>query len=192
MKYQELRGVARQIDHLIDHNLPPKTAGFISQSTLESLVTQSFPDFYVIAHGWHKTVFGTRSQDHRVVLKVGPQKSIENDHRAYRQVPHSLRHHLFARIFWHTKYCLLQEYGAPADITSQQLKELRDIVNRYGIFDVKADNLRVIGGEVKIIDANVTRLRLSRLLRVADEVKARFPQKLQLWIKKATRQLHDR
>ena len=81
--------------------------------------------------------------DQKIVLKVGPKNSIENDHRAYKRVPESMRHKLFARIFWHTKYCLLQEYGFPAHVTQEELTQLRRVVYRYGIFDVKAENVKM-------------------------------------------------
>lgn len=192
MKYEILHQQAKQIDRLIDDHSPFKTASFISHEELIALILHSFPDFYVENCGWHKIVFSNRQVDHQVVLKVGPQRSIESDHSAYKIVPHSVRHQFFARIFWHTKYCLLQEYGAPAKVTPQQLSELRCSVNRYGVFDVKADNLRAVNGVIKIVDANVTRLRMPTMLRVVDEAKERLPEKLHLWIKKATKRLNEK
>ena len=191
MKYKELHHQAKHIDRLIDANLPAK-GSFITQTDLKKLVFMNYPNFYVESSGWHKIVFGNRIIDHTVVLKVGPKKSIENDHRAYKSVPENMRHKLFARIFWHTKYCLLQEYGSPAKVTAQQLSQLRRTVYKYGIFDVKADNLRVINGTLKIIDANVTRVPLPTVLRKIDEVKPKLPRKLHAVIKKITKPLYEK
>ena len=156
MKYKTLHHKARQIDHLIDHYMHSNGTCVISQEELKQLVLREFPDFYVRNVGWHKIVFGIHSIDQEIVLKVGAKKSIENDHRAYKRVPENQRHQLFAKIFWHTKYCLLQQYGSPAKVTQQELAQLRGMVYKYGIFDIKADNLMRIDGELKIIDANVT------------------------------------
>jgi hypothetical protein len=76
--------------------------------------------------------------------------------------------------FWHTKYCLLQEYGFPAHVNARELTQLRRMVNRYGIFDIKAENLKIIDGELKIIDANITSIPIPFVLRKIDEVKSSF------------------
>ncbi len=165
---------------------------FIPQEELKSLVLKNFPDLYVKDFGWHKIVFGIHSTDQRIVLKVGAKKSIENDHRAYKRVPENQRHQLFARIFWHTKYCLLQEYGSPATVTQKELDSLRGIVYKYGIFDVKADNLKRIDGELKIIDANVTPFLLPTVWKMVDEAKPKLPKRLILFIKKFTKPLYER
>jgi hypothetical protein len=124
------------------------------------------------------------------VIKVGTKKSIENDHRAYKRVPESMRHQLFARIFWHTKYCLVQEYGFPVQVTEEELAILRRVVYKYGIFDIKPDNLKRIDGQLKIIDANVTIIPIPTLLRKVDEVKPKLPKRLVLLVKKITRLLN--
>jgi hypothetical protein len=192
LKYEDLHRTARHIDRLIDHNLPSKNAPFPPQSTLESLVTYNFPDLYVTSHGWHKLVFGSHSAGNTVVLKVGPKKTIENDHRVYKQVPEKQRHQYFAKIYWHTKYCLLQQYGLPTHVNPERLREMRQAIYRYGIFDIKAENLRLIDGELKIIDANVTRVPLPTILRKIDEAKPRLPSKLHLFIKKVTKRFYER
>jgi hypothetical protein len=191
LRYESLHHVAKRIDHLIDHHLPKERSAFLPQEDLKKLVEKNFPDYFVENCGWHKIIFGNRSIDHKIVLKVGTKKSIENDHRAYKRLPHRLRHRLFARIFWHTKYCLLQEYGFPMQVTPEQLAEIRQEVYKYGIFDVKADNLRKIDGAIKIIDANVTRIPIPTVLRKIDEIKARLPKRLDTYIKKLTKKISD-
>jgi len=164
----------------------------IQQPQLKELVLKNFPDLYVRDVGWHKIVFGIHSMDQKIVLKVGTRKSIENDHRAYKRVPESMRHQVFARIFWHTKYCLLQEYGFPAQANPSELTRLKRIVYRYGIFDVKAENLKRINGELKIIDANVASIPIPFVLRKIDEVKPKLPKKLTLFFKTITKTLFEK
>jgi hypothetical protein len=119
LKYKTLHQTARQIDHLIDRYIESKGTSFIGQDELKKLILKDFPDLYVKDAGWHKIVFGIHSIDQKIVLKVGPKTSIEKDHRAYKRVPESMRHQLFAKIFWHTKYCLLQQYGYSANVTQR-------------------------------------------------------------------------
>jgi hypothetical protein len=191
LKYKTLYHKARQIDHLIDHYMHSTGSTVIPQEQLKKLILTDFPELYLKDFGWHKIVFGIRI-DQKFVLKVGAKKSIENDHRAYKRVPESMRHQLFARIFWHTKYCLLQEYGFPAKVTPMELANLRRVVYKYGISDVKADNLKRIDGQLRIIDANVAPFPLPTAWRMVDEAKPKVPKSLMLLIKKVTRLLYDK
>lgn len=190
MKYKTLHHTARQIDHLIDHYIHSSGGSFIPQEELKKLILKNFSNLYVKNFGWHKIVFGIHTMDQTIVIKVGTKKSIENDHRAYKRVPESMRHQLFARIFWHTKYCLVQEYGFPVQVTEEELAILRRVVYKYGIFDIKPDNLKRIDGQLKIIDANVTIIPIPTLLRKVDEVKPKLPKRLVLLVKKITRLLN--
>jgi hypothetical protein len=191
LRYKVLHETAKEIDHLIDHHLHMNGTLVIPQEELKKIVLKKYPDLFVQNFGWHKTVFGFHSID-KIVLKVGPKNSIENDHRAYKRVPEDTRHKVFARIFWHTKYCLLQEYGYPAQVTQEELTRLRHVVNRYGIFDVKAENVKLIGGELKIIDANVASIPIPYVLRKIDEVKPKLPKKLTLLFKTITKTLFEK
>ncbi len=192
MKYRELHHQAKHIDRLIDAELHARGGLFLAQEQLKMIILKNYAEFYVESSGWHKVVFGNSAIDHKVVLKVGPKKSIELDHRAYKRVPERVRHRFFARIFWHTKYCLLQEYGIKANVTKEQLTCVRQAIYKYGIFDVKADNLRWVEGELKVIDANVTRVPLPTVLRKIDEIKPKIPKKLNLLIKKITKRFYEK
>ena len=178
MKYRMLHHQAKHIDRLIDENRHAAKAAFLTSDQLKTIVTTVYPDFYVESCGWHKIVFRNRLADHKVVLKVGPQRSIEADHSAYKRIPHSIRHRVFARLFWHTKYCLLQEYGEAAQVNAQELSEIRRAVYRYGVFDIKAENIKRINGMLKIIDANVAAVPVPTLMSLMDRLKAKLPKKL--------------
>ncbi len=192
MKYETIHHQAKQIDRLIDDYIRLRGSVLIPQVELKNLLLKDFPNLYVKDVGWHKMVFGVRGFDKKMVLKVGTKKIIENDHRAYKRVPESVRHQLFARIFWHTKYCLLQEYGFSAHVTQEELAHLRGIMYGYGIFDVKADNLKRINGQLKIIDVNVAPFPLPTVWKMVDETKPKLPKRLTLFIKKLTKPLYDR
>ena len=192
MKYKTLHQTGRQIDHLIDRYIESKGTSFIGQDELKKLILKDFPDLYVKDAGWHKIVFGIHSIDQKIVLKVGPKTCIEKDHRAYKRVPESMRHQLFAKIFWHTKYCLLQQYGYSANVTQKELDILRRTVYKYGISDIKAENLRMFDGELKIIDANATPFPLPVVWKMVDEAKPKLPKRLVLFAKRIARPLYDK
>jgi hypothetical protein len=192
LKYKTFHDIAKQIDQLIDNYMLANVTSVFPQEQLESIVLKNFPDLYVTDSGWHKIVFGIHSIDQKIVLKVGPKNSIENDHRAYKRVPENTRHKLFAKIFWHTKYCLLQEYGFPAHITQEELTRIRRIVNRYGIFDIKAENVKCINEKLKIIDANVTSIPIPFMLRKIDEVEPKLPKKLTMILKTINKTLFEK
>lgn len=192
MNYKTFHNTAKQIDQLIDDYMLSSGTSIIPQEELKKIILKEVPDLYVTNVGWHKIVFGIHSIDKKIVLKVGPKNSIENDHRAYKRVPENMRHKLFAKIFWHTKYCLLQEYGFPAHVTQEELTRLRQIVNRYGIFDVKAENVKCIDEKLKIIDANVAIIPIPFVLRKIDEVKPKLPKKLTLFFKTITKMLFEK
>lgn len=189
LKYRQLHHEAKHIDRIIDRRLKLLGGMFLTTDDIEALVAENYPDFVVENCGWHKIVFRNRQIDHKVVLKIGPSRSIENDHQAYKRVPKSIRHQTFARIYWHTKYCLLQEFGESATVTEEQLDCIRQVVYKYGIFDIKAENLRWIDGELKIIDASATRIKLPIVLRKIDQIKPKLPKKLDALIKKFTKRL---
>lgn len=191
MKYKILHHEAKHIDRLIDRQLTLCGGKFLTQDTLETLVVENYPDYVVENCGWHKIVFRNRQIDHKIVLKIGPSRSIENDHQAYKQVPEKLRHLYFARIYWHTKYCLLQEFGETATVTDEQLDCMRQAVYKYGVFDIKTDNMRWIEGELKIIDASATCIPLPTVLRKIDEIKPKLPKKLEEALKRLTKQLYQ-
>ena len=190
MKYSDVYHQAKYIDRLLDYHIHSKSV-FLPREELILLILQSYPDLYVVeSYGWHKVVFRILIGP-TVVLKVGSKRSIENDHRAYERVPHSIRHLFFARIFWHTKYCLLQEYGLSVNVTANQLDYFRSVLYRYGVFDVKADNIRSINGELKLIDANSTVIRVPAILRKIDQIKAKLPKKIVLLGKKINKRLYS-
>ena len=135
--------------------------------------------------GLHKLVFRLRHKSHELALKIGKSEAIERDHEAYKQMPPSIRHVYFARVFWHTKYCLLQEYGVEADVSAQDLVQLRAIAGKYGLLDITCDNIRSVNGNLKIIDASIAPPGLFGLWKTADFIKLRLPPPIRKAIRKS-------
>jgi hypothetical protein len=174
MKFKELHSQARLIDHAIDAYCVSRNVVFPPLSEISEIVAQIFPGLPPASLGWHKAVFRLRHGHHDLVLKVGPKKMIEGDHDVYRRLPHSIRHRLYARIFWHTRYCLLQEFGVKVPVPVSELKRLREIGYIFGVVDVKEANIRCIRGNFRIIDANMVSQRFSLLWRMIELIKFKF------------------
>lgn len=185
MKFKSLHAKAKRLDELIDQQIKVKETSFLSLRELRRVVKLVFPDTVVVAFGLHKLVFYLRHKSHELALKVGKAQAVERDLRAYKQLPPDLRHAYFAKVFWHTKYCLLQEYGVEAEVSPRQLVQLRSIVGKYGLLDITCDNIRSVNGNLKIIDAGISPPGLFRLWKTADYIARRLPSPVSRVIRKS-------
>jgi hypothetical protein len=145
VKFKSLHEKARFLDGLIDDYIKAQ-GSFVPMRQLQEKVVNVFPEAVMVNFGLHKLVFHLRHKSHELALKVGKAQDVERDHRVYKQMPPSVRHAYLARIFWHTKYSILQEYGVEAEVTRQQLLQLRALAGRYGLLDITCDNIRVVDG----------------------------------------------
>jgi len=185
VKFKSLHEKAKLVDDLIDDYKETKGANFVPMSNLEKIVTAAFPDAVLVNFGLHKLVFYLKHKTHELALKTGKAQDIELDHKAYKQLPVSLRHVYFARVFWHTKYCLLQEYGIEADASVEGLAQLRAIASKYDLLDITCDNIRSINGNLKIVDASIAPIGLFKLWKTADVIKLRLPDPVRKVIRKS-------
>jgi hypothetical protein len=156
MKYKEIYKKAVLIDNFIDANRKTFT---LPMKEIDAIIKYLFPSCYVKNKGWFKTVYRictkNGSRNKTLVLKIAKKDSIENDHNVYKMVPRNVRRKYFAKIFWHTKHCLLQEYGNEVDVTPRYLNKLSQIAMKYGVTDIKKENIRRIDDRLKIVDASV-------------------------------------
>ena len=152
---------------------------------LKNIVLMIFPDSLMESFGIHKLVFRLRHKSHELALKIGKKEAIERDHKAYKQLPRNIRHVYFARVFWHTKYCLLQEYGLETQVTAEELVQLRSIASKFGLLDISCENIRNINGYLKIIDAGIAPPGLFRLWKAADFITLRLPPPVRRVIRKS-------
>ncbi len=185
MKFKVLHQNAKLLDDLIDEFRKTKRASFVPLRNLQEMVLTIFPDAVMVNLGLHKLVFRLRHKSHELALKIGKSQSIELDHEVYMQLPSSLRHIYFARVFWHTKYCLLQEFGLEVEVSAQKLAQLRAIASKYDLLDITCDNIRSVNGTLKIIDASIAPRGLLRLWKTADVIKLRLPDAVRRVIRKS-------
>jgi hypothetical protein len=94
------------------------------------------------------------SRERDLVLKVSNPKHLRRDLQAYERIPPTLRNRYFAKIYWKSKYCLLQKYGEKGHVPAERLTRLKKIGRRYGLTDIRPSNIRRVDGHFKIVDAN--------------------------------------
>lgn len=152
---------------------------------LRNVVPMVFAEAKMLSFGMHKLAFHLHHKSYDLTLKVGRKEDIEKDHKAYNQLPHPYRRAYFARVFWHTKYCLLQEYGVQVDITPEELSQIRSIASKFGLLDISCENIRNIDGYLKIIDAGLAPPGLYGLYKAADFVMLRLPPPVRRVVRKS-------
>ena len=185
MKFKSLHEKAKRLDDLIDEYRKTKENRFVPIKKLQEIVLMVFPETTIFNFGLHKLVFSLRHKSHELALKIGKSETIEFDHKVYKRMPPDVRHVYFARIFWHTKYCLLQEYGVEAEVSTQDLVQIRAIAGKYGLLDITCENVRNVNGNLKIIDAGIAPSGLSGLWQAADFIKVRLPPPVSKAIRKS-------
>ena len=185
MKFKSLHAKAKLVDDSIDEYIKTKNSSFVPMKNLEEMVPAIFLEARLRNFGLHKLVFFLRHKSHELALKIGKPEAIELDHETYRRMPPSIRHVYFARIFWHTKYCLLQEYGVEAEVSTEALVQIRAIAGQYGLLDITCDNIRSVNGNLKIIDASIAPPGFSGLWRAADFIKLGLPPPIRKAIRKS-------
>lgn len=185
MKFKSIHKQAEQLDGAIDDYIKSKNSVFVPINTLREMAKEIFPDAKMANYGLHKLVFLLQHKSHKLALKIGKMIAIEQDHQAYKRMPRSLRRVYFARIFWHTKYCLLQEFGAETEVTSQELSQIRAVASKYGLLDISCDNIRNVNGHLKIIDAGISPPGFFRLWKSADFIILRLPSPLRQALRKS-------
>ncbi|MFQ5843176.1 MAG: hypothetical protein ACE5I8_12165 [Thermodesulfobacteriota bacterium] len=120
---------------------------------VEDIIRVLFPGSKFSGRGVFKTVHKVSSRSRHLVLKTASRQSIRTDIRAYNRLPRNIRNRYFAKVYWRTKYCLLQKYGKKGNIPRKRLQELKAIGRQYGLRDIRAANIMKIDGKYKIVDA---------------------------------------
>ena len=72
-----------------------------------------------------------------------------------------------------------------ADVSAEDLVQLRAIANKYGLLDITCDNIRSVNGNLKIIDASIAPPGLFGLWKTADFIKLRLPPPIRRAIRKS-------
>ncbi|TSC74091.1 MAG: hypothetical protein G01um101433_1104 [Parcubacteria group bacterium Gr01-1014_33] len=159
MRHSRIYKNARVLDKLIDYyrNAHPGKK-LPSKKVLDILMPLLFSDAQHIGRGYFKHAYYVSSSTRDLVLKIGKSESIRADIKVYKRLPKTVRNRYFAKLYWHTRYCLLQKYGKKAIVPKHIVDGLNQIGQQYGISDIgisNTKNIRKIDGHFKIIDANL-------------------------------------
>ncbi len=159
MRHALIHRKALLIDHFIDAYTRARRRKSFPHKAVGIVIRLLFPGSTFSGRGAFKTVHKVSSRERDLVLKTSSRKSIHHDERAYRRVPRTLRNRYFAKIYWRTKYCLLQKYGRPGRVPPDRLAKLKEVGGRYGLTDLREENIRRVEEAYKIVDANIGRGR---------------------------------
>jgi len=150
---------AELIDHFIDvYKQAMKRRSFPHQA-VGTVIGLLFPGSAPSGRGVFKTVHRVSSRERDLVLKTSSRRNLQVDERAYKRLPANVRNRYFAKIYWRTKYCLLQKYGTAGPVPPARLAKLETVAKRHGLTDIRPANIRRVGRVFKIADANISKRR---------------------------------
>ena len=153
-RHLKLKRKAEIVDLIIDQYNRVRKRKRFPRKVITNVVNLFFPESRHLGRGAFKEVLLIRSQAYKYVLKVSSLKSTGRDWKIYNRLPRTLRNRYYAKIYWRTKYSLLQKYGKRVQLPDAELKKLRKFAKKYGLTDVRPGNIRKIDKHFKIVDAN--------------------------------------
>ncbi|MDO8647065.1 MAG: hypothetical protein Q7R70_01455 [Candidatus Diapherotrites archaeon] len=147
----------RFIDDFVDKYIRIRHSKNFPHTAIGIVIKLLFPKSYKINKGWYKTAFYISSRKKDLVIKIGRTKNLKQDWKAYQKFPKGIRNKYFAKIYWHSKYCLLQKWGKAAKISNKdpRIIKLKEKASYYGLNDIKPANTAFFDGKLKIIDASI-------------------------------------
>ncbi|HWC94855.1 MAG TPA: hypothetical protein VG475_17305, partial [Pseudolabrys sp.] len=129
IRHSTLRQKAEIIDFIVDRYKKVRGRKTFPKGILKDIVPLFFLNSRYIGRGFHKEVFAIRSRAHIRVLKISNAKSTKRDLRVYNRLHPNIRNRYFAKIYWQTKYCLLQKFGIKASVPAKEIRRLKGIGN---------------------------------------------------------------
>jgi hypothetical protein len=159
MRHALIRKKAEFIDQFVDAYKRIRKRTSFPHKEVGSIIHFLFPGGSYSGRGAFKTVHKVSSRAKTLVLKTSHFKNITQDVRAYKKLPQTLRNRYLAKIYWRTKYCLLQKYGRKVTMPPMELGRLKAVGKKHGLTDVRPDNVRKVDERFKIVDASVRRRR---------------------------------
>lgn len=155
-RHRSIKPQARIIDEFIGRYMKSrKTSRLPDKRILEPVVKFIFKDYRPLGRGWFKHAYfiPSRNKKRRLVLKMCREGMVLKDYKISKR----LSKRFFARIYWHTRFCMLQKYGERRKVPRDTLLDLQNEARKAGLDDVNPKNVRYFPdeGRFKIIDANV-------------------------------------
>jgi len=154
VRHETIYQKALLIDRFIEFYMKAKKRKRFPRKEAGQVIKLLFPNSRNVGEGAFKKVFQISSRSRDLALKVSGEENIRNDVGAYDRLPKNIRNRCFAKIYWNTKYCLLQKYGKAVRVPPEVIGSLKKKVKPYGLSDVRVANIRKVDGKFKIVDAN--------------------------------------
>ena len=111
MRHERIREKARFLDEFIEAHKKTRRRKRFPHQAVEVIIPLLFRRWRPEGRGAFKTVHRVSTTSRHVALKTASAKHISKDWRIYQTLPRGTRNRYFAKIYWKTKYCLLQKYG---------------------------------------------------------------------------------
>jgi hypothetical protein len=153
VKHKTLHEKALFIDWFVDRYRCVKRRTKFPQKEVRQLIEWLFKKGTYLGRGDNKAVYRVTNNARDLVLKIGQKYYIDYDDKVYKNLPKKIRNRYFAKIYWRTKYTLLQKYGKTTRVSGEELKKLKEIGKKYAMWDIRQANIRKINGSNKIVDA---------------------------------------
>jgi hypothetical protein len=155
LRHERIRKKARFLDEFIEAHKKARRRKRFPHQAVEVIIPLLFRRWRAEGRGAFKTVHRVSTTSRHVALKTASAKHISKDWRIYQTLPRGTRNRYFAKIYWKTKYCLLQKYGKQVRrVSPRAMTTLKKFAKENGLWDVQPGNIRKIDGHYKIVDAN--------------------------------------
>ncbi len=161
MRHKTIHKKALFIDEFVDKfnqirkrkNFPYKAVG--------TIIKLLFQKSEFLGKGAFKNVYYISSRKKDLVLKLSKKKYLKNDMKVYNKIPKSIRNRYHAKIYWHTKYCLIQKWGNQNKISKRdkRLINLKNKLKPYDLIDIRPANVGFVDGKLKVLDALIKKKR---------------------------------
>jgi hypothetical protein len=153
MRHSTIKEKAELIDKFAEFYMKAKRRKSFPHKEVGIIIRLLFPNSRNVGRGAFKTVYQISSRKRDLALKISREENIKNDIEVYHRLPQNIRNRYFAKIYWETRYCLLQKYGKKVKVPPQKIADLKERVASYRLTDVREANIRKVDGKFKIVDA---------------------------------------
>jgi hypothetical protein len=152
MRHSTIRDKAVLLDRFVDNYMRSRGRESFPHALVEQILPLLFRGSRYEGRGAYKTVFRIKSRNAKriLVLKAGGRRSVRRDMKTYHELRPGIRNRYFARIYWHTRYFVLQKYGKGVKVPKDIVRELKQ---KTGLRDVRAANIRKVESKFKVVDA---------------------------------------
>jgi hypothetical protein len=154
MRHTRIHKQALLLDAKIDAYRKARGLKNFPHRLVKKLIGLLFPRSSFQGKGWHKSAHKVSTRRRDLVLKTGNAKSIRRDYGIFAGLSGKGSRRDFAKVYWRTKYCMLQKFGQKKKVPSRELARLKEVARKRKLGDVREANVRYVDRTFKIIDAS--------------------------------------